>query len=115
MRKLIPFFLIFNLFVFSNLGFAEFDTYKASPWTEKTTYSDKALGKLGFGLLNLTAGWSAILYEVDAHKKTNPYTGLLKGIYRSLANTFGGAAQTLTFPIMKDIPLPDGGVHFTEE
>ena len=112
MKKSIPLFLLLGLFLFSNSSFAAFDTFKASSWTTKETYSDKVIDKLGFGLLNLTAGWTAIPYEIDRHKDSNIYTGVFKGIYRNLTNTIGGAIHTVTFPIPVDVPLPDGGVHF---
>lgn len=88
------------------------DTFQASSWTTKETYADKTTDKLGFGLLNLTMGWTAIPFEIDRHKDTNAYTGLAKGIWRTVTNTVGGALHAATFPIPLDIPLPDGGVKF---
>ena len=112
MKKIIPLFLLLAFLSFPKSSLAAFDTYKASSWTEKDTVSDRVTGKLGFGLLNLTAGWTAIPFEVDQHKSTNIYTGICKGIYRTFTNTIGGVLHTATFPFPFDIPLPDGGVHF---
>ncbi len=112
MKKMIPLFLMLTLFIFSKTGFAAFDSYKASSWTNKETTADQIVGKLGFGLLNISAGWTAIPYEMDQHKSTNIFTGLVKGIYRTVVYTVGGVLHAVTFPAPFDIPLPDGGVHF---
>lgn len=95
---------------FAAPAFAAFDNFKTSPWTKETTYIDKSINKLGFGLTNLTIGWTAIPYEM--HKNSNLYTGFFKGIWRTVTNTVGGVLHTATFPIPLDIPLPDGGVNF---
>ncbi len=88
------------------------ESFKASSWTQKETYADKTLDKLGFGILNLSLGWTAIPFEIDRHKSTNIYTGVFKGLWRTVTNTAGGALHAATFPIPLDIPLPEGGVHF---
>lgn len=112
MKKTISLVMIFSFLALSNPAFAAFDTFKASSWTEKEDVSDQIIGKLGFGLLNLTAGWTAIPFEIDHYKSTNIYTGIFKGIYSTVTNTVGGALHAATFPIPFDIPLPEGGVHF---
>lgn len=112
MKKILLLLFVFSFLAFSKSSFANFDNYKSSSWTAKETVSDKIIGKLGFGVLNITAGWTAIPFEMDAHKSTNIFTGLFKGVYRTVTNTVGGVLHAATFPIPFDIPLPDGGVHF---
>lgn len=112
MKKTLLSLLVFSVFIFPASSFAAFDSYQASSWTNKETAADQIVGKLGFGLLNLTAGWTAIPYEMDQYKSTNIYTGLVKGVYRTFVYTIGGVLHTATFPAPFDIPLPDGGVHF---
>ena len=112
MKKIIALFVLLFVLASSQTSFASFDNYKASTWTKSETISDKVIGKLGFGLLNITAGWTAIPFEMDHYKSTNIYTGIAKGLYRTVTNTVGGVLHTATFPIPFDIPLPDGGVHF---
>ncbi len=112
MKKMIPLLLMLSFFASSAPCFAAFDSYKASAWTNKETTADQIVGKLGFGLLNITAGWTAIPYEMDQYKSTNIFTGLVKGVYRTFVYTAGGIIHTATFPAPFDIPLPDGGVHF---
>jgi hypothetical protein len=114
MKKILSALLILILGITTpqTLFAAGFDTFKPSSWTKKETYADKTTDKLGFGLLNITMGWTAIPFEIDKHKESNPYTGLAKGLWRTLTNTAGGALHAATFPIPLDIPLPDGGVSF---
>ncbi|MCB9799608.1 MAG: hypothetical protein H6757_02480 [Candidatus Omnitrophica bacterium] len=81
-----------------------------SPWSKETSYSDKIVGKLGFGLLNFTVGWTALFFELS--KTPNPAVGLTKGVFRTISNTAGGALHSVTFPFPFDIPLPGGGVSF---
>lgn len=89
---------------------AAFDEFKSSSWTTEKTYTDKSIHKLGFGLANLTVGWTAIPFEM--YRNTNPYTGFFKGLWRTATNTVGGLLHTATFPVPLDVPLPDGGVRF---
>src|SRR5690349_2814532 len=104
MKKMIPFILLIAFFI-PRPGFASFASVKPSSWTEQTNYGDKTAHKLGFGLLNLTMGWSAIPYEIEKTADTNPFTGLAKGLWLSVTNTVGGALHTVTFPVPVDIPL----------
>lgn len=97
-------------FVSSSYAALPLDTYKASSWTEEKTYVDKTTHKLGFGLTNITIGWTAIPFEMYQNK--NLYAGFFKGLWRTGTNTVGGILHTITFPVPVDIPLPDGGVHF---
>lgn len=97
-------------FSFSASGYAAFDNFKTSSWTSEKTYVDKSIHKLGFGLTNLTIGWTAIPFEMS--RNTNLYTGFFKGIWRTVTNTVGGVIHTATFPVPLDVPLPDGGVNF---
>ncbi len=88
--------------------------FKASPWTEKTSYGDKMTGKLEFGLKNLLGGWTAI-FSTPTHFQNegkNVYLGTAKGLVKGVIYTVGGALHTLTFPIPIDVPLPNGGVSF---
>jgi hypothetical protein len=105
-------FLILLTFVATN-AFAGFENWEPSPWTKESTYVEKCVGKFGFGILNVLTGWTAIFWEPTRY--SNPFTGVAKGIWRTVTNTAGGALHAATFPIPIDIPLPDGGVHFDEE
>ncbi len=112
MKRMIPCALIFSI-VFAPVAFAEsFTSVKPSLWTKQESYGDKTVHKLGFGLLNITMGWTAIPFQVSNHIDTNPFTGLAKGIWLAATNTVGGVLHAATFPIPLDIPLPVGGVQF---
>lgn len=90
------------------------NVFAASPWTEKTTYGEKALAKLEFGLQNLVAGWTQILSTPDEYRRAdkNVLKGLQVGAGHALADTIGGALHTLTFFMTNvDIPLPENGVQ----
>ncbi len=91
-------------------AFAAFENFKPSPWVDKTPYVEKSINKLGFGTLNFLTGWTAIFFE--PYRYENKFTGLFKGLWRTVTNTVGGALHALTFPIPIDFPLPDGGVKF---
>jgi hypothetical protein len=104
---------ILILTAFAGNAFAFFENWQKSPWTEEKPYVEKSINKLGFGLLNMATGWSAILFE--PFRYSNKFTGLVKGIWRTVTNTSGGAIHTATFFIPVDVPLPDGGVHFDIE
>lgn len=89
--------------------------FAASPWTEKTTYKEKALGKLDFGVKNLLAGWLEIFRQPIKYNKDGKSgaEGALVGIYYAIADTIGGALHLVTFPITQiDVPLPNNGVQF---
>lgn len=100
-------FLIVSAF---NLPAARADYFEASPWTQETTYTEKASHKLGFGFMNTFTGWTAFLYEPA--NDSNLITGLGKGIFYSISNTAGGMIHAVTFPIPLDVPLPHGGISY---
>ena len=76
----------------------------------KNSLFEKSINKLGFGLLNGLTGWTALFFE--PMREENKFTGIVKGSWRTITNTVGGALHILTFPVPIDIPLPDGGVNF---
>ena len=89
--------------------------FAASPWTTKTTYNDKAIGKLQFGLKNLVFGFTEIFMEpkkaVDEHE--NVPQGFAKGLMYAIGDTIGGALHVVTTPFTQiDVPLPENGVTF---
>ena len=84
--------------------------FEASPWTQEPTYLGKTAQKLGFGFLNLTAGWTAFFFEPTNGQ--NFFVGLGKGIGYMATNTVGGILHAATFPIPVDIPLPHGGIAY---
>jgi hypothetical protein len=88
----------------------KFESLEQSPWTQETTYIEKSIHKLGFGLFNSSVGWTALLFEPANH--SNFFTGLGKGLWRSVTNTAGGLLHTATFLFPFDIPLPEGGMHY---
>lgn len=83
-------------------------TFEPSPWTQEPTYLGKVSNKLGFGFLNMTAGWTALFYEPCNGQ--NFFVGLGKGVGYFFTNTVGGVLHAATFPIPVDIPLPHGGI-----
>ncbi len=91
--------------------------FAASPWTEKATWSEQALGKFEFGFKNLFAGWTEVYTETKAAYKAdgqNVITGFGKGVLDAILNTAGGALHLATFPITQlDIPLPHNGVQIS--
>ncbi|HCM41938.1 MAG TPA: hypothetical protein DIS66_01290 [Candidatus Omnitrophica bacterium] len=112
MKKIFALVFILSVFLSPTVFAESFTSLQASSWTKQESYGDKTVHKLGFGLLNITMGWTAIPFQIDQHKGTNPYTGLFKGIWLTATNTVGGVLHAATFPIPLDIPLPDGGVRF---
>lgn len=102
--------LVFVFLLASSSVQAAFENWKPSPWVESEPYVEKSINKLGFGLLNLLTGWTALLFET--YRYENKFIGVLKGTWRTVTNTAGGAIHTVTFPIPVDVPLPDGGVSF---
>ena len=91
----------------------------ASPWTEKTTYKEKVLGKLDFAFKNTLGGWTAVFSETSKAKseaKENKALEITKGLGRGLAyglaDTVGGILHLVTFPVPQvDVPLPNNGVN----
>jgi len=112
MKKILVLILVSSVFLAPAVFAESFSSVKPSVWTEQNSYGDRTVHKLGFGLLNLTMGWSAIPFQIDKHIDTNPFTGLAKGTWLAVTNTVGGLLHTITFPIPSDIQLPAGGVHF---
>ena len=112
MRKSTVLFLI-AVFVLFLGGIAS----AASPWTEKTTYKEKVLGKLDFGFKNTLGGWTAIFSEAkkgDSNCKCKVMAttkGIGRGLAYGLMDTVGGILHIVTFPIPQlDVPLPNNGV-----
>ena len=114
MRKIaIVVLVLFALSIVPNVGWA------ASPWTSKSTYSEKMVGKLGFGLKNVLLGWTELFkapvrhyQDADKNKFGNGLLGLGEGVYNTLLYTVGGAIHLVTFPITAvDIPIVNDGVH----
>jgi hypothetical protein len=85
-------------------------TFESSDWTKEPAYLGKVSQKLGFGFLNMTAGWAAFFYEPC--KNQNFFVGLGKGVVYTFTNTIGGVLHAATFPIPLDIPLPHGGIVY---
>lgn len=88
--------------------------YTPSPWTSEVGWSNRAIGKLGFGVKNLLLGWADLFTEtkeaMDAGE--NFFVGLGRGVKDGIENELGGAAHIVTFPITGlDAPLPEGGTQ----
>lgn len=88
--------------------------FAASPWTEKTTYKDKTLGKLDYGLKNVLGGWTEIFNRpIKYNKDGKSFTeGALVGLYNTVVYTGGGILHAVTFPVPVDVPIPNNGVSF---
>jgi hypothetical protein len=88
--------------------------FAASPWTQKEGYDGKLVGKLMFGLKNLVFGWTEIFMAPATafDNGDNVMAGFGKGLLNMVIYTVGGAANTVTFPIPFDIPLPNNGTQF---
>ena len=88
--------------------------YTSSPWTSEVGWSNRAIGKLGFGLKNLLLGWTDLIVEPRkaAQAGGNVLTGLGVGVKDAVENTLGGAVHVITFPLTEvDAPLPEGGTQ----
>jgi len=88
--------------------------YTASPWTSQVGWSNRAIGKLGFGAKNLLLGWTDLFVEPKQtmDEGGNVLVGLGKGLWEGVLNTVGGAVHIVTFPITGlDAPLPGGGTQ----
>ena len=117
MKKLLLVLLALTFLAMPGAAFANCEkcdlAFKASPWTQKTTWGEKAVGKLDFGIKNVFAGWTEIFTEPkEAH---DAKTCVIKGFFHGVANagldTVGGILHIATFPITQlDVPLPEGGV-----
>ncbi len=89
--------------------------YTPSSWTEEMGYSNRAIGKLGFGAKNLLLGWTQLFTETKETTDAggNFFKGLWSGLVNGVGDTVGGAVHLVTFPITSlDAPLPDGGVKY---
>ena len=91
-------------------GSAYAGSFEPSDWIHEPTYLGKISQKLGFGFLNITAGWTALFFEPA--RDQNFFVGVGKGIGYTLTNTAGGILHAATFPLPFDIPLPHGGIAY---
>ena len=91
-------------------GSAYAGSFEPSDWTREPTYLGKISQKLGFGFLNISAGWTALFFEPT--KDQNFFVGVAKGIGYTFTNTAGGILHAATFPLPFDIPLLDGGIAY---
>ena len=88
--------------------------YTPSPWTSEVGYSNRAIGKLGFGVKNLLLGWTDLFTETKETTDAggNFFKGLGIGVKDAVENELGGVVHLVTFPITcLDAPLPEGGTQ----
>jgi hypothetical protein len=88
--------------------------YTASPWTSEVGYTNRLVGKVGFGVKNLLLGWTELFTEPKEamDEGGNFFVGLGKGLLNGVLDTVGGAVHLVTFPITAlDAPLPEGGTQ----
>ncbi len=88
----------------------------ASPWTKKTTYTEKMFGKLDYGVENMLFGVTHIITEplhgINDGGLAGGFQGLATGTLHAVEYVGGGALHVVTFPITNlDVPLPDGGAQ----
>lgn len=112
-----------GLFAFPALGAADEGSkitlsltkdYTASPWTHEVGYSNRAIGKLGFGIKNLLLGWTDLFIEPKEASANggNLLKGIGIGLKDAVENELGGIVHLVTFPITAiDAPLPEGGTQ----
>ena len=83
--------------------------FAASPWTEKTTYGEKTVGKLGYGLTNTVLGWTKLFTTPNeySNEKKNVWQGVGQGLIDTTVTTVLGAVQLVTFLIPADIEIPN--------
>ncbi len=96
--------------------FTASNAFAASPWTTQTSYQEKVLHKLDFGVKNVLGGWTEIFRSpIKYHKDGKSVSeGALRGIGNALIDTAGGALHLVTFLIPQiDVPLPNNGVMFS--
>ncbi|PIQ85559.1 MAG: hypothetical protein COV74_08700 [Candidatus Omnitrophica bacterium CG11_big_fil_rev_8_21_14_0_20_45_26] len=87
--------------------------YDSGLWYQEELYIDRMFGKLLFGAWNFFLGPFELIKEPyeSALVGDNLIIGLGRGLYYAVANTLGGFANAVTFPITPlRIPLPEGGV-----
>jgi hypothetical protein len=97
---------------FTLVAAAPLSALAASPWASEVTYTDQALGKLGFGLKNFLLSWTDLFREPIAANNSgeNVFVGIGQGLVKGVGNTVLGAAHAVTFPLtFLDVPLIDGG------
>lgn len=88
--------------------------YTPSPWTSEVGWSNRAIGKLGFGVKNLLLGWTDLFVEPREASQAggNVLQGIGVGVKDAVENTLGGAVHLVTFPVTcLDAPLPEGGTQ----
>lgn len=80
----------------------------ASPWTEEKTYTDKVVGKLGYGLTNGVLGWSKLFSTPSEYSSAgkNVWAGMGQGLVDTVMTTVLGAVHLVTFPVPVDVPIP---------
>lgn len=106
-------FLFLSFLIFSQVSYAApMSQFPPSEWTNRKGYLSKTTGKLGFGLLNVVGGWTAISTEYYQQPEDNPAAAFIRSIARTVTNTVGGALHVATFPVPVDIRLPGGGTVF---
>lgn len=111
MKKLMLALVAAAIFAAPMTAFAEC-ACKPSPWASKTTYGEKAVGKLEFGIKNFFAGWTEIFTEPkeEHDAKGNVLAGIGRGLVYGLLDTAGGLLHIATFPVTGlDVHLPEGG------
>jgi len=84
-----------------------------SPWAREHGWANQARGKFMFGAKNTLLGWTELFTEPYEAAKSgrNVAGGIGRGLWNGVADTAGGAAHLVTFPIPQvDLPLPEGGV-----
>ena len=111
MKKQISF-VAFILMIAQAAFAAPMNEFPASEWTTRDGYVAKTVGKLGFGVVNLAGGWTALGTEPFEEPESNPVVTGLRTLARVVTNTVGGALHVVTFPAPFDIPLPGGGATF---
>ncbi len=107
------FVIAFILALIPQISFAApMNEFPPSQWTKGDGYAEQTVGKLGFGLVNILGGWTALGTEYFLEPDTNVGVKFLRSIARTLTNTVGGALHVATFPAPFDIKLPGGGTDF---
>jgi len=84
-----------------------------SHWAREHGWANQARGKFMFGAKNTLLGWTELFTEPYEAAKSggNVVGGIGRGLWNGVADTAGGAAHLVTFPIPQvDLPLPEGGV-----
>ncbi|MBU9888820.1 MAG: exosortase system-associated protein, TIGR04073 family [Candidatus Omnitrophica bacterium] len=103
MKKIISLAVLFAMLL-APVGFAA----TPSPWTEEKSYTDKLVGKLGYGLTNGVLGWSKLFSTPKEYAATdkNMWAGVGQGLVDTVMTTVLGAVHLVTFPVPVDVPIP---------